>query len=181
MASNGRKKVNTAVAQDGVASDMKSQVDNIKRKIINDQGRWKQEPCRDDAEVIDRISQFKSIIALTDPPEIPFVESLAQFLGMSFHKFRKTLKGDDCSVVRQNALQEAVTWIASIWGQLCSMGELYFGLFVWYSKQWFDMREPDTKLVLDAVSPLKELAPAKEAAAKYLADLGVEDKGRKAE
>ena len=168
------KKTKQAVAEDGVASDAKEARENIKRRIINEQGRWMQRPCSTDAEVISRIAEFKNIIALTDPPELPLCESLCQYLGMSFHKMRKQLKGEDCSLTRQNALQEAVTWIASIWAQLTAVNELYFGLFVWYSKQWFEMREPDTKLVLDAVSPLKELAPAKEAAQKYLADLGID-------
>lgn len=174
------RKTKTVVAENGVASDVQQARDNIKRRIINEQGRWLQKPCRNDQEVEDRIGQYKSIIASTDPPELPLCESLAQFLGMSFHKFRKCLKGDDCSPRRQNALQEGVTWISSIWEQLTAVNELYFGLFVWYSKQWFDMREPDSRLVLDAVSPLKELAPAKEVAAKYLTDLGI-DPGKKAE
>lgn len=174
------RKTKTVIAEDGVASDAKEQREQVKRRVINDAGKWLQRPCKNDAEVEDRIGQFKSIIASTDPPELPLVESLAQFLGMSFHKFRKCLKGDDCSPRRQNALQEAVTWISGIWAQLASLNEIYFGLFVWYSKNWFDMREPDSRLVLDAVSPLKELAPAKEVAAKYLTDLGI-DPGKKTE
>lgn len=160
-----------AVAEGGVADDTKDSK-SLRRKIMSEAGKWKQSPCRSDDEVAERIEQYKNIIVLQEPSEVPLVETLAQFLGISYHRFRKCIKGEDGTERRQILLQNAVTWIAGIWAQLCSDGELYFGLFVWYSKQWFDMKEPDSKLVFDAVSPLKELASSKDVAAKYLAELG---------
>ena len=43
--------------------------------------------------------------------------------------------------------------------------------YIWYSKQWFDMKEPDTRLTLDAITPLKELQSAESVKLKYLTDL----------
>ena len=165
------KKPKQAVAEGGVADDKESS-QSIRRKILADSGKWLQRPCRNDDEVEERISEYKSIIALQEPAELPLVETLAQYLGISYHKFRKFVKGEEGTERRQALLQGAVTWIAGVWGQLVTVGDLYFGVYVWYSKQWFDMREPDSKLVLDAVSPLKELASSKDIAQKYLADLG---------
>lgn len=165
-------KKKTVVAENGIADDALD-AKSFRRKILAESGKWTQKPCKDDDEIAERIGIYKNLIASLDPPEVPLVETLAQFLGISFHKFRKCLKGEYGTERRQIMLQDAVTWIAGVWAQLSASNLLYFGMYSWYSKQWFDMREPDSKLVLDAVSPLKELAPAKEVAAKYLEDLGV--------
>ena len=160
------KKTKQVVAEGGVADDGITSNDKL-RFIISRAGQWKQKPCLSDDELEERCEVYKNIIASKEPPEIPTAESLAMFLGLSFHKLRKISKGEDCTKQAHEAVQSTITWIASIWLQGVTEKIIEKVTYIWYSKNWFEMREPDNRLTFNIISPLKELPSAEQVALKY--------------
>lgn len=160
------RKTKQVISEGGVADDAPTSNDKL-RYIISRAGQWKQEPCLSDDELEERCEIYKNIVAAKEPPEIPTAESLAMFLGMSFHKLKKISKGEDCSKQAHEAVQKTITWIASIWLQGVSNKIVEKVTYIWYSKNWFEMREPDNRLTFNLISPLKELPTAEQVALKY--------------
>jgi hypothetical protein len=160
------KRTKTVVTEGGVSSDAYTSEDKL-RHIISQAGQWKQAPCRDDDELEERCGLYKNLIAAKDPPELPTAEGLAMFLGLSFYKLRRFTKGEDCSKQAHEAVQGTMTWIVQIWTQALTQGLVEKVPYIWYSKQWFEMREPDNRLTISLPSPLKELPSAEQVALKY--------------
>ncbi len=156
----------TVVVQDGVADDALTGDDKL-RIIISRASQWKQPPCKNDDELTERCELYKNLIAAKDPPELPTAESVSMFLGLSYHKFRRYSKGDDCSKQVHDAVQNIITWAAAIWTQALANKLIDKVTYIWYSKNWFDMREPDNRLTISLPSPLKELPSAEQVALKY--------------
>lgn len=145
--------------------------------VINDVGGWEQPRFKTEAEFIERCALFKNLIAAK--AQAPTVEKFARFQGTSFHKIRKWSKGEDCPESRRDAIQDIITWMAAIWAD-AQMNKLMTDTrYIWYSKNWFDMKEPDTRLAVDLVTPLKELQSAENVKMKYLKDLEESEKGAK--
>ena len=159
-------KSKTVVAEGGVADDAEMSKDKL-RQIISRAGQWKQPPCKSDNELEERCELYKNIVATKEPPELPTAESLAMFLGVSFHNLRKMTKGEDCSKQAYEAVTNTITWIASIWLQGVANKLVEKVTYIWYSKNWFEMREPDNRLTFNIISPLKELPSAEQVALKY--------------
>lgn len=160
------RKTKTVTTEGGVSSDAFTSEDKL-RRIISQAGMWKQKPCRDDDELEERCELYKNLIAAKEPAELPTAESLAMFLGLSFYKLRRFTKGEDCSKQAHEAVQNVMTWITAIWTQSLTQGLVEKVTYIWYSKNWFEMREPDTRLTLSMPSPLKELPTAEQIKLKY--------------
>ena len=160
------RKTKQVITEGGVSSDAFTSDDKL-RKIISQASLWKQKPCRDDDELEERCEIYKNLIAAKEPAELPTAESLAMFLGLSFYKLRRFTKGEDCSKQAHEAVQNIMTWITAIWTQSLTQGLVDKVTYIWYSKNWFEMREPDARLTLNMPSPLKELPTAEQIKLKY--------------
>lgn len=154
------------ITENGVSDDAATSTEQL-RRIISHAGQWKQKPCRSDDELAERCELYKNLIAAKEPPELPTAETLAMFLGVSFHKLRRYSKGEDCSKQVHDAVQETITWITAIWTQALTNKLVEKVTYIWYSKNWFEMREPDNRLTINLPSPLKELPSAEQVALKY--------------
>ena len=161
-----RKKPNQAFAESGVADDADASRLQM-RRIISHAGAWKQKPYKDDDELEERCGIYKNLIAAKDPPEMPTAESFAMFLGISFYKLRKMTKGDGCTERAQKLVQDVITWMSAIWSQASVQNMITPVNYIWYGKNWFEMREPDTRLTFGIASPLKELPTIAQLEDKY--------------
>lgn len=161
-----RTKSKAVVIEDGVADDAMTGDDKL-RLIISRASQWHQKPYASDEELEERVALYKNLIAAKDPPELPTAESFAMFLGISFQKLRRCIKGDDCSKQAHDTIQGAMTWQAAVWTQALAQKLVDKVTYIWYSKQWFEMREPDNRLTISMPSPLKELPSAEQVALKY--------------
>ena len=166
------RKTKVGVTENAVTDDIKGKWGEINSNV----GSWKQPPFKTEQEFAERCELFENLIVAKGEP--PTVEKLAMFLGTSFHKLRKWSKGEDCPEARRDKIQDVITWIAAIWTDAMLLKVTAPTLNIWYGKQWFDQREPDSKVMLDMVSPLKELPAASSLAEKYLVDLGEIEKGK---
>ena len=165
MASKTKVK-DPVLTEDGVSSDVDSKTEPI-RRIISQASKWRQKPYRDDDELEERCELFINLVSAKDPPELPTAEALAMFLGISFHKLRKMTRGEGCSERAQTAVQKVITWESAIWGQASIQSIFKPANYIWYSKNWFEMREPDARLTLNLPSPLKELPSIEQLEEKY--------------
>lgn len=169
------RKPRVAVAEDGVASDAVEEGRSSKegkrartlRQIISQAGQWRQPRWVDEDELAERCSTYKSLIALKDPPEIPTAESFSMFIGVSYRTLKKYKTGESCSERVQELVYDVLTWMEGIWVQASAQDIISVANYIWYSKQWFDMKEPDSKVTLNLPSPLKELPSTDSVLAKY--------------
>ena len=166
------RRTKVGVTENAQSTDTRSKI----AKIISDVGAWKQPPFKTEEEMAERCELFENLVAAKG--NLPTIEAFAMFLGTSYHTLRKWSKGDDCPEDRKKRVQEVITWACAIWTEAMTQNALGATPYIWYSKQWFDMREPDSKVMLDMVSPLKELPAASSLAEKYLVDLGEIEKGK---
>ena len=166
------KRVKVGVTENAVTDDERGKWG----AIINDVGAWEQLPFKTEAEFAERCALFKNLIAAKS--EVPTVEKFARFQGTSYHKLRKWSKGEDCPEARRDAIQDVITWACAIWTEGLLKKAMNPTTYIWYSKNWFDMKEPDTRLALDVITPLKELQSAESVKLKYLADLEESEKGK---
>lgn len=173
MPKTTKTRVKTSVTENAQSDDARSEI----AKIISDVGAWKQPPFSSEEEFAERCGLFKNLVAAKGD-SLPTIEAFAMFLGTSYHTLRKWSKGEDCPESRKLKVQEVITWACAIWTEAMLKKVTHPTPYIWYSKQWFDMREPDSKVMLDMVSPLKELPAASSLAQKYLADLGESEKGK---
>ena len=139
-------------------------------KIISDITMWKQPPFSSEEEFAQRCNEYMALIEAKGE-SYPTCEAFALYLGTSYHKLRKWSKGEDCPEARKDKVQEVITWACAIWTEAMTQQVIGATPYIWYSKQWFDMKEPDTRLTLDAITPLKELQSAESVKLKYLTDL----------
>ena len=161
------RKSKTGVTQNGVSDDTKSAIS----KIISNAGAWKQAPFASEEEFAQRCELFKNLVAAKGET-LPTVEAFSMFQGASYHNIRKWSKGEDCPEERKLRIQDVITWACAIWTDAMTHNLVGYTAYIWYSKQWFDMREPDSKVMLDMISPLKELPSTSSLAQKYLEDIG---------
>ena len=147
-------------------------VKQVIREICNNASGHAMPPCKDDAEVqarcamyIDRCKERATML--------PTCEAFALYLGATFWQLRKWKNGTECSADRKEAVQGVITWISIVWLDARQKGIVKPADFIWYSKQWFEMREPDVHAVLELNDPRKELPPAESIADKYLEDVGI--------
>lgn len=142
------------------------------RAIIKNAGSYAAPPCRDDQEVADRSAEYVAKCE-AKATMLPTCEAYAMYLGASLHQLKKWKNGKECSQEKMETVQGIITWISVIWMDARQKGLLKPADFIWYSKQWFEMREPDVHAVVDVVDPRRELPSAASVADKYLEDVGV--------
>lgn len=142
------------------------------REICHNAGTHARTPCRNDEEVAERCSEYIAR-CVERATMLPTCEALSLWLGTTLHQLRKWKNGTECSAERKEAVQGVITWISVVWLDARQKGIIKPADFIWYSKQWFEMREPDVHAVIDIADPRKELPSAASVADKYLEDVGV--------
>ena len=160
-----KTKTKVGVTENAVSDDKRGQWAEINSNV----GEWKMPPFKSEEEFAERCGLFQNLIAAKG--EVPTAEKFAMFLGTSFHKLKRWSKGEDCPEARRDGVQEIITWIAAIWTDAMLLKVTVPTMNIWYGKQWFEQREPDSKVTLDMISPLKELPATASLAQKYLADV----------
>lgn len=156
----------SAFTENGVASDANESKSQL-RRIISHASAWKQPTFKDADDLEERCALYKNLIASKDPPEMPTAESFAMFIGVSFHKLRRFTKGDGCSERVTDLVQGVITWMSSIWVQASAQKLITQTDYIWYSKNWFEMREPDARISFGMLNPLKELPTIQQLEEKY--------------
>ena len=156
----------SAWAENGQASKSASEIG----QIISSTGAWIRPACKDDNEVIERISEYQNLCALKEEP--PYIEDLCLYLGISKEKMQEWRRGETCSKELKDAVDRAFTWVLAIDNKLADKGKKYYVLRIWSGKQWHNEKEPNSKLEdLLAVNLLKELPSASAVASKYLTEV----------
>ena len=143
-------------------------------KLINESSAWVNAKVKTDAEVEKRIDQYFNLCV--SKGELPIFETLALYLGTDDETLKRWMLGDGCTTRRKDALSLALTRMKAIEGKGLYTGVVPTVPSIWRSKQYFNYREPDSKLTLQmGGSPLKELPTAEGIAAAYLNDITESD------
>ena len=152
-----------------------TQQDDIReriRGIVSNATMWQLAPCKDDEEVAERSALYVEKCK-AKATMLPTCEAYAMWLGCSLHQLRKWKNGTECSNEKKEVIQGIIMWISVVWLDARQQGIIKPADFIWYSKQWFEMREPDVHAVIDLKDPRKELPAASTVADKYLEDVGI--------
>lgn len=159
------KKPTTEFAQGGVASKPVNEI----AEIISQTSEWQKPACKDDEEVLARISEYQNLCALRG--HAPYIEDLCLYLGISKDRMHNWKTGEGCSKIVKEAIELALTWILSIDNKLTDQGKKPYVMRIWNGKQWHDEREPNSKLEdLLQASLLKDLPSQQSIAQRYLED-----------
>ena len=158
-------KKKTEYAQNGQASDPKNEV----AKLISDTSAWSKPEIADDDEAEKRIGEYFNLCALKG--EMPMFETLCLYLGISDEKGKSYVQGESCSGKLAKLMQNALTVLKAVEGKAVYAGQIRDVPYIWRSKQYFNYREPNSKLEdILAGNLLKELPSTQSIAQKYLAD-----------
>lgn len=155
----------TSVTEDGVNSAPKDPYG----KLINNASFWIREEVDTDEEIEARATEFRNLCAARS--ELPIVENFCLFLGVSLDKARDWLKSDAISAKRKKVLGAVITWSAAVLTQAWQQGLIGDVKYIWYSKQWYGMREPEATINIGGANPLKELPSVASVAERYLVDV----------
>lgn len=138
-------------------------------KLITESSAWVSSKVKTDDEVEARIDQYFNLCV--SKGELPIFETLALYLGVDDETLKRWLLGDGCTTRRKESLQLALTRMKAVEGKGLYSGAVPYVPSIWRSKQYFNYKEPDSKLTLQmGGSPLKELPTAEGIAAAYLND-----------
>lgn len=154
-----------SIAENGMTDDPT----NVYGELINNASFWIREEATTDAEIDARAVEFRNLCASRS--ELPIVENFCLFLGTTLDTVRNWIKSDNVSQKRKAVLGAVITWAAAIWTQAWHKGIVRDVTYIWYSKQWYGMREPDTTINLGGANPLKELPSAASVAQAYLVEV----------
>ena len=138
--------------------------------IVTKTSFWQREPIETDEELEQRIAEYKNLCAERD--HLPKVETLCLYLGIPVTLFKSWQQGVDCSERRKNAIEMAQTWILAVETEGLYEGIVQNVPYIWRSKQYHDMKEPNSDVNINiGRSPLKMLPTIEAiAAAGYLED-----------
>ena len=165
------KKRRTQFAQDGQTAFPPNEV----AQIINSVSAWKQPACKDEDEVESRIGEYFNLCVLKG--EMPLFETLCLYLGIPDDKGKEFVQGEGCSTRMTLLMQTALTMLKATEGKAVYTGKMPYVPYIWRSKQYFNYREPNSKLEdLLAGSLLKDLPSPKNIAQKYLEDFEESEK-----
>lgn len=147
-----QRKNKTSYAENGRSSAPEGRF----AEIISSTSFWQKEPCKDDAEIEQRLAEFKNLAAERD--KLPTVENMCLYLGATLDEFKAWQKGVDCSERRKRAIGQAVTWLAAVEANAVYSNLVRDVPYIWRSKQYYDMKEPNSDVNINiGRSPLKML------------------------
>ena len=143
-------------------------IDQIAQTIEN-AVNWSKPKVRDAKEMKERLNLYWE--RCQNYGELPSFESLCVLLGIPVEDGKRWCKGDGCDKEQQNLMQQALAVLEAIDSDLVTKGIIPQGIYIWRSKQYYNMREPTVLHDLAAASPLRSLPSVAEVGRRYLADL----------
>lgn len=127
------------------------------------------EPVKSDEEVKERINlYFAKCEAQAIPPS---VEALCIYMGISTEDGKAWSKGEGISKERYGHWHKAMTIIEDVDQKLVTLGILPQVQYIWRSKNFYNMREPSSRMEIIGNNPLKDLPSLENIQKKYLGDL----------
>lgn len=143
-------------------------------EILNQVNAWAKPECASDEEAEQRIDEYFNLCVLKG--EMPLFETMCLYLGISDDKGKGYAQGEDCSSKMTKLIQTALTKLKATEGKAVYKGLIRDVPYIWRSKQYFNYREPNSKLEdLLTGNLLKELPSTASIAQKYLEDIEEDD------
>ena len=139
-------------------------------QIINSVNAWHATECASDEEIERRIEEYFNLCVLKG--EMPLFETMCLYLGISDDKGKEYAHGEGCSGKVTRLIQNALARLKAIEAKAVYKGLIRDVPYIWRSKQYFDYREPNSKiedLLLGNV--LKDLPSAQSIAQKYITEI----------
>lgn len=127
------------------------------------------EPVKTDDEVKQRINLYFAKCESQALP--PSVEGLCICMGISTEDGKAWCKGEGISRERYALWHKAMTIIEDVDQKLVTLGILPQVQYIWRSKNFYNMREPSSRMEILGNSPLKDLPTLENIQKKYLGDL----------
>jgi len=130
---------------------------------------WDKPKVRDAEDMRERLNLYWA--KCQNNGELPSFEGLCVLLGIPVEDGKRWCKGDGCDKEQQKLMQQALAILEAIDSDLVTKGIIPQGVYIWRSKQYYNMREPTVLHDLAAASPLRSLPSMAEIQRRYLADL----------
>ena len=143
---------------------------NETAKLLNEVNAWTMPEILDDDEAEKRTAEYFNLCV--SKGEMPLFETYCLYLGISDEKGKSFANGEGCSTRLTKIIQGALTTMKAAEAKAVYAGKIRDVPYIWRSKQYYNYREPNSKLE-DALlgSVLKELPTTKSIAARYLEDV----------
>jgi hypothetical protein len=171
------KSASTEYASDGITPTPVNEIS----QIINSVNAWHAPAeCASDEEAERRIEEYFNLCV--SKGEMPLFETMCLYLGISDDKGKEYAHGEGCSGKMTRLLQNALARLKAIEAKAVYKGLIRDVPYIWRSKQYFDYREPNSKiedLLLGNV--LKDLPSAQTIAQKYLTDIDEDEEEEREE
>lgn len=148
-------------------------------QILNAVNSWAMPEVENDAEIEKRTNEYFNLCV--SKGELPMFETYCLYLGIPDDLGKKWANGEECTKKRSRLIQLALTRMKASEGKAVMGNKIPYVPYIWRSKQYFNYREPASKLEeILAGNVLKELPSASSVAAAYLADVEDEEEDQEA-
>lgn len=139
-------------------------------ELLNQVNAWYMPEIKDDNEAEQRIGEYFNLCV--SKGEMPLFETLCLYLGISDDKGKEYMQGENCSGRMTKLIQSALTRMKATEAKAVYKGLIREVPYIWRSKQYFNYREPNSKLEdLLTGNLLKELPSTASIAQKYLEEI----------
>lgn len=155
----------TIYAQDGQTPKPVNEI----AELLNQVNAWAQPEVKDDKEAEQRVEEYFNLCV--SKGEMPLFETFCLYLGISDDKGKQYAQGENCSSKMTKLIQSALTRMKAAEAKAVYLGAIRDVPYIWRSKQYFNYREPNSKLEdLLTGNLLKELPSTQSLMQKYLED-----------
>lgn len=127
------------------------------------------EPAKTDDEVKERINVYFAKCESQALP--PSIEGLCLCLGITTEEGKAWSKGETITKDRYRIWHTALTVLEDVDQKLVTLGYLPQVQYIWRSKNFYNMREPSSRMEIIGNSPLRDLPTLDSIKAKYLTDI----------